>query len=171
MWKKPKFQKSCHAENTARNKKKTSPLNELKLQGSVSLVKRIPKEKTRPRCKRQLLILVLPGIRRTSLYQRVIAAQKWKYRKMERKDSTKSQVREHTIKVYSNLSCYIHADLNKWQITGGKNSFDQIEEKRGNIPPLIKLRFGARALSLNPKCPKESWTCLPFSNYILTFSH
>ena len=40
---------------------------------------------------------------------------------MERKDSTKSQVSEHTIKVYSNLSCSIHADVNKRQITGGNS--------------------------------------------------
>ena len=32
--------KSCHAENTERKEKKTSPLNEFKLQGMVSLVKK-----------------------------------------------------------------------------------------------------------------------------------
>ena len=49
--------KSCHAENTER-KEKAYPLNELKLRGMVSLVKRIPKEKTGPWGKRQYLILV-----------------------------------------------------------------------------------------------------------------
>ena len=34
------------------------------------------------------------------------------------------------IKVYSNLSCGIHAEVNKRQITGGKNSPDKIEERR-----------------------------------------
>ena len=47
---------------------------------------------------------------------------------MERKDSTKSQVSEHTIKVHLNLSCCVHADVNKRQITGGKNNSDKIEE-------------------------------------------
>ena len=41
----------------------------------VSLVKRIPKEKTCPWGKGQWLILVLSEIRHTSLYQRVMAAQ------------------------------------------------------------------------------------------------
>ena len=44
--------KSCHAENTER-KEKASPLNELRLLGMVSLVKRMPKEKPCPRGKRQ----------------------------------------------------------------------------------------------------------------------
>ena len=56
-------------------------------------------------------------------------------RKAKRKDSIKSQVSEHMTEVYSNLSSCIHADVNKRQITGGKNSSDRIEEKRrGNIP-------------------------------------
>ena len=60
----------------------------------------------------------------------------------KRKDSAKSQVSEHTIEVNLNLSCCIHADVNKRQITEGKNSSDKIEEKRrGNIPRMIKLRF------------------------------
>ena len=50
--------KSCRAENPER-KEKTSPLNKFKLRGMVNLVKRIPKEKTCQRGKRQLLILVL----------------------------------------------------------------------------------------------------------------
>ena len=75
-----------------------------------------------------------------------------KKKRKERKDSTKSQVREYTIEVYSNLSCCIHADENKRQITGGKNNSDKIEEKRrGNIPLMINLRFGVQALLLNPK--------------------
>ena len=36
-------------------------------------------------------------------------------------------------------------------MTGGKNISDKIEEKRGNISPMINLRFGARALPLNPE--------------------
>ena len=64
---------------------------------------------------------------------------------------TKSQVSEHTAKVYSNLSCCIHADVNKRQITRGKNSPDKIEERRRNIPQIINLRFGVRTLLLNPK--------------------
>ena len=75
---------------------------------------------------------------------------------MERKDSTKSQVSEHTIKVYSNLSCCIYADVNKRQITGGKNKSDKIEEKGGgNVSRMINLRFGARALPLNPKVRRK----------------
>ena len=66
--------KLCRAGNTERKEKKTSPLNELKLRGMVSLVKRIPKEKTCPQGKRQLLILVLFEIRRVS-YQRVMETQ------------------------------------------------------------------------------------------------
>ena len=54
-------------------------------------------------------------------------------KKEERKYSYK--VSEHTIKVYSNLSCCIHADVNKRQITGGKNSSDKIEEKEEGIFP------------------------------------
>ena len=46
--------------------------------------------------------------------------------------------------------------MNKRQITGGKNNSDKIEEKRGNIPTLIKLRFGAQALRLNPKVRKKA---------------
>ena len=62
-----------------------------------------------------------------------------------------------TIKVYSNLSCCIHADENKRQITGGKNSSDKIEERRrGNILLIINLRFGARALPLNPKVRRKA---------------
>ena len=38
------------------------------------------------------------------------------------------------LKYNSNLSNCIHADVNKRQITGGKNNSDKIEEKgRGNI--------------------------------------
>ena len=44
--------KSCRA-GTLREKTKSSPLNEFKLLGMVSLVKRIPKENTCPRGKRQ----------------------------------------------------------------------------------------------------------------------
>ena len=69
--------------------------------------------------------------------------------KEKRKDSTKSQVREHTIKVYSNLSCCIHADVNKRQITGGKNTYDEMEERRrGDIPRMINFWFGERALPI-----------------------
>ena len=72
-------------------------------------------------------------------------------KKAKRINSTESQVSEHTIKVYSNLSCCIHTDVNKRQITG-KNSPDNIEERRrGNIPLMINLRFRARALPLNSK--------------------
>ena len=52
-----------------REKKKTSPLNEFKHQGMVSLVKRMPKEKTCPREKEQWLILVKSKIRCVSFYQ------------------------------------------------------------------------------------------------------
>ena len=45
------------------------------LRGMVSLVKRIPKEKTCPREKEQLLILVLSEIRRVSFYHRVMKTQ------------------------------------------------------------------------------------------------
>ena len=48
-------------------KRKSSPFNEPAL-----LVKRIPKEKTCPREKRQLLILVLSEIRRVSFYRCVM---------------------------------------------------------------------------------------------------
>ena len=116
----------------------------------VSLVKRIPKEKTCPRGKRQLLILVLSKIRCVYFYQHVMEAQQWG-EKEKRINSTKSQVREHTIYVYSNLSCCIHTDVNKRQVMRGKNSSDQIEEIRGNISPMINLRFRAQALPLNPK--------------------
>ena len=63
--------KSYCAENPER-KEETSPLNEFKFRGMVSLVKWIPKEKTCPRGKRQLLILVLSEIRRVSFYQCVM---------------------------------------------------------------------------------------------------
>ena len=39
---------------------------------------------------------------------------------------------------------------------GGKNSSDKIEEKRGNIPPMINLRFGARALPINHKVQRKA---------------
>ena len=69
-----------------------------------------------------------------------------------KKKREKILVSEHTIKVYSNLYCGIHADVNKRQITVGKNSPDKIEERRsGIIPQMINLRFGIRALPLNPK--------------------
>ena len=58
-----------------REKRKTSPLNEFKLRGMASLVKQIPKEKTCPRGKIQLLILVLSEIRRVSFYQCVMETQ------------------------------------------------------------------------------------------------
>ena len=54
--------------------KKASPSNEPALRGTVSLVKRIPKEKTSPQGKRQLSILVLSEIRCVS-YQHVIETQ------------------------------------------------------------------------------------------------
>ena len=70
----------------------------------------------------------------------------------KRKEKAKSEVSEHTIKVCLNFSCCIHADVNKRQITEGKNSSDKMEEKRrGNIPRMINLRFWIRALPLNPK--------------------
>ena len=46
--------------------------------------------------------------------------------------------------------------MNKRQITGGKTSSNKIEEKRGNTPPMINLRFGARALPLNPKVRRKA---------------
>ena len=49
---------SCCAQNTER-KEKAYLFNEPALWGRASLVKRIPEEKTFPRGKRQLLILVL----------------------------------------------------------------------------------------------------------------
>ena len=62
-----------------------------------------------------------------------------------------SEVSEHTIKLYSNLSCCIHTDVNKRQITGGKNKTDKIQGRRRNIFRMINLRFGVRALPLIPK--------------------
>ena len=99
-------------QRTQRVKAKAFPLNEPALRGMVSLVKRIPKENTCPRGKRQLLILVLSEISSVSFYQRVMETQS-REEKEKRINSTESQVSEHTIKVYSNLSCYIHADVNK----------------------------------------------------------
>ena len=58
-----------------REKKKIILWNKSALRGMVSLVKRIPDEKTCPREKEQLLILVLSEIRRVSFYQRVIWTQ------------------------------------------------------------------------------------------------
>ena len=52
-----------------------SSKQELQDSGMVSLIKRMPKEKTCPRGKRQLLILVLSEIKRVSFYQRVMEAQ------------------------------------------------------------------------------------------------
>ena len=66
--------KSCRTVNTER-KEKAFPLNELKLRDMVSLVKRIPTQKTCPWGERQLLILVLSEIRRVSFYQRVMETQ------------------------------------------------------------------------------------------------
>ena len=64
---------------------------------------------------------------------------------------------EHTIKVYSDLSCCVHADVSKRQITGGKDNSDKIEERGGgNIPLMINLRFGARVLLLNPKVRRKA---------------
>ena len=54
-------------------KEEAYPLNEL--QSMVSLVKRIPKEKTCPRKEEQLLILVLSEIRHVSFYQRDMETQ------------------------------------------------------------------------------------------------
>ena len=62
------IQKSCRAENPER-KEKTSPLNEFKLRGMVSLVKRITKDLS---TRKETLILVLSEIRRVSFYQRVM---------------------------------------------------------------------------------------------------
>ena len=61
--------------------------------------------------------------------------------------------------------------MNKIQITGGENSSDKIEEKRGNISQMINLRFGARALPFKSQNLKESGMYLPSPNYILTFRH
>ena len=66
--------KPCRAENAER-KEKAYTLNEPLLRSMVSPVKRIPKERTCPRGKRQLLILVLSEIRCVSFYQRVMEAQ------------------------------------------------------------------------------------------------
>ena len=41
--------------------------------------------------------------------------------------------------------------MNKRQITRGKNSSDKIEEKGGNISPMINLRFRAQARPLKSK--------------------
>ena len=41
---------------------------------------------------------------------------------------------EHTIEVYLNFSRCIYADVNKRQITEGKNSSDKIEKKREYSP-------------------------------------
>ena len=53
-------------------KERISPLNEPVLRGIASLVKRIPKEKTCPRGKRQILNLVLSEIKSVFFYQRVV---------------------------------------------------------------------------------------------------
>ena len=87
--------KSCRTESTER-KEKAYPLNELKPRGMVSLVKQILKEKTWPRGKRQLLILVLSEIKHVSFYQRVMETQ-LREEKEKRINSTESQVSEHTI--------------------------------------------------------------------------
>ena len=58
------------------------------LQGMVSLVKWIPKEKTCPQEEEQLLILVLSEIRRVSFYQHVMETQLRK-KKEKRINSTK----------------------------------------------------------------------------------
>ena len=75
-------------------------------------------------------------MRRASFYQCVLEE------KEKRKDSANSQVSEYTTEVYLNFSCCIHADVNKRQITEGKNSSDKMEEKRReNIPRMINLRL------------------------------
>ena len=63
--------------------------------------------------------------------------------RMERKENTaKSQVSESTIEVYLNVSCRIHADVNKILSTEVKNISDKIQEKKSvNIPRIINLRF------------------------------
>ena len=66
--------KWCHVENPER-KERTSSLNEPELWGMVNLIKWVPKEKTGPRGKRQLLIMVLSEIRHVSFYQRVMEIQ------------------------------------------------------------------------------------------------
>ena len=84
----------------------------------------------------------------------------------------KSQVSEHTIIVYSNLSSGIHADVNKRQITGGKNSTDKIEERRrGNIPPNDKLEIWNSGSAIKFQGLKESEPYLPLTNCIFTFCH
>ena len=77
-------------------KRKCFCLNEPALRGMVSLVKQIPKEKTHPRGKRQLLILVLSEIRRVSFYQRVMETQ-LREEKEKRINFTDSQVSEQAI--------------------------------------------------------------------------
>ena len=37
----------------------------------------------------------------------------------------------------------------------GKNNSDKIEEKRGNILLMINLRFGAKAVLLNPEARRK----------------
>ena len=63
--------KSCRAENTEKRKSLSFEWTQTPRYGG--LVK--PKEKTYPRGKRQLLILVLSEIRRISFYQRVMETQ------------------------------------------------------------------------------------------------
>ena len=88
----------------------------------------------------------------STCYGSPITRRKRKKKKEKRKDPAKSQVSKHRIEVYLNFSCCIHADVNKRQITEGKNSSDKIKGKRkGNIPRMINLRFWNRALLLNPK--------------------
>ena len=76
----------------------------------------------------------------------------------KRKEKTaKSQVNEHTIEVYLNFSCSIHADVNKRQIKEGKNSSDKIEEKRrGNIPLKDKLEILNSGSAIKPQSLKEN---------------
>ena len=77
---------------------------------------------------------------------------------------------EHTIEEYFDFSYSIHADVNKRQITEGKNATDSIEEeRRGNIPRMINLRFWIRALPSNPKSEGKQTVSTVLKNCVFTF--
>ena len=142
--------KSYRIENTER-KENAFPLNEFALRGMVNLIKQIP-EAVDLSMRKDIVIKLGLIWNKMCIFLSTCYGSPIMRRKREKKRLYKIPSKWTYNKVYSNLSCCIHADMNKRQIMGGKNSSDKIEKKRrGNIPRMINLRFGVQALPLNPK--------------------
>ena len=162
--------KSCRAENTER-KEKASPLNEFALRGLWASLNEIPKAGDLSMKKGIITNLGLIG-NKTCIFPSTCYKSPMTRGKREKKDSTKSQVIEHTIEVYSNFSCCIHADMNKRRIMGRKNSSDKIKKKRRwEYSPIDKLLILNSGSVIKSQSLKESGPYQQLTNCIFTFHH